>query len=125
MFSHIKQGGKGLLFLELDGKRYFEKREHTIYVLDNMHPKVKGYEEGLLLDFGVPELYGKIHYGFIPYGDSRHPMPVYRWDVELVAGQAGIPVAAHTGRYDIIDWQKKGKAHHRLPHHQSRGADLL
>jgi len=38
---------------------------------------ITGTAVGLFFDFGTADLEGKLVYGFIPQGDSKHPHPVY------------------------------------------------
>ena len=72
--------------------------------------KFQGTEEGLTVDFGMPDFHGTMYYGFIPYGDSRHPMPVYfRTPAPIAGGKAVIKIkGAMGGRYDMVGWEKNG-----------------
>ncbi len=72
--------------------------------------KFQGTEEGLTVDFGMPDFHGTMYYGFIPYGDSRHPLPVYfKTPAPIASGKAVIKIKdALGGRYDMVGWEKNG-----------------
>ncbi|MEO1653020.1 MAG: hypothetical protein AAFU64_05715, partial [Bacteroidota bacterium] len=49
-----------------------------------------------------------LYYGFIPYGDSKHPLPVYfkRYS-KIEGGKTSINIKKELrGRYDMVDWEK-------------------
>ncbi len=81
------------------------------YTLTPMYGNPKGSEKGILLDFGDPELAGEVFYGFIPYGDSRHPMPVYfKRTARILGGKTFINIGDQMGgRYDMIGWEETGR----------------
>ncbi|MEZ4775470.1 MAG: metallophosphoesterase [Bacteroidia bacterium] len=80
------------------------------YTLDQMIGRPKGNSKGILFDFDNPEFAGRVYFGFIPYGDSRHPMPVYfRMYSEILSGRAFINIQDNlSGRFDMVGWEKSG-----------------
>ena len=72
---------------------------------------VSGTHTGLFFDFKDESLNGKLIYGFIPMGDSKHPHPVYfRIPAKIMQGKVAINIAqVLKGTYDMIGWEKSGK----------------
>ncbi len=113
---HCKPSGK--YYLEKQGKKIrspgklisrFVMGDPEL-TLENMYGNPQGTSAGILLDFKYPGLKGTLVYGFIPYGDSRHPMPVYRMTSEIKKGKAFIDIAGQLGGImDFIDWQHTGQ----------------
>jgi len=68
----------------------------------------KGTKSGISFDFQASELRGRLYYGFIPYGDSHYPHPVYfKRYAEIKNGKASIDIKKQlSGRYDMIDWEQ-------------------
>lgn len=80
------------------------------YTVEQFQGNPQGHEKGLIMDFGNPELGGIMYYGFIPYGDSKHPHPVYfRAPSAIEEGRAFINLDALRGRYDMIGWEESGQ----------------
>ncbi|MEO1383502.1 MAG: metallophosphoesterase, partial [Bacteroidota bacterium] len=70
----------------------------------------EGTKIGIKFNFDKRGFSGKLYYGFIPYGDSKHPHPVFfkRWS-EIEKGKASIDILGQLeGRYDMIGWAKNG-----------------
>lgn len=112
VYSNIKSDKSGKLYIEVDGKKYQEQVPDADqkYKLENLIGSPEGFAEGIVLNFKNTTLKGTLYYGFINYGDSRHPLPVYRRGTEIKGGQAIIPIKTNlSGRYDMIGWEKSGK----------------
>ncbi len=111
VYSNIEKDSRGLYLKMEDGRKLYErKRDANQLSLDAFEGQIRGTAKGLALDFGqtVPE--GKVYYGFIAKGDSRHPMPVYyKRTAKIKDGKAEINIAKLTGKYDMIGWEKAGK----------------
>ncbi|NNF20994.1 MAG: hypothetical protein HKN67_03555, partial [Saprospiraceae bacterium] len=97
-------------FFDLDGKRYYELFSPASYTLDRVKGTALGTATGIFIDFQDEEFTGKLMYGFIPFGDSKHPHPVYfRASADIIQGRATINLSqVLSGRYDMIGWQEKG-----------------
>lgn len=102
------KGKKGII--EVGEAKFTSEDPQNRLQLSKVQGAFKGTEEGLEVNFDMPELAGTMYYGFIPYGDSRHPMPVYfKTPAKITAGKAVIPIAGKLdGRYDMVDWETKG-----------------
>lgn len=110
VYSNIKQDKNGRLYIEKEGKRIYENQDPPRYTYQNLVADIKGNNEGIALDFNMPELKGVLYYGFIPYQDGKHPLPVYfRSDADIIKGKTSINIARLKGRYDMIDWEKNKK----------------
>ncbi len=98
-------------FLKFDTMRVYEGLIPPKYSLDQMINSVSGTHTGLFFDFKDESLNGKLIYGFIPMGDSKHPHPVYfRIPAKIMQGKVAINIAqVLKGTYDMIGWEKSGK----------------
>ena len=76
-YSNIGYDEEGQLFIEIQGRKIYENLSEPYISIDMMTGKPQGTEKGIILDFGNNNFEGSIYYGFIPYGDSKHPQPVY------------------------------------------------
>ena len=87
-----------------------EMNSPTRYGLTQMQGAPQGTDDGIIFDFGN-SFSGRLYYGLIPYGDSKHPMPVYfRQYVPITKGKAEIRVAVVLrGTYDMTGWEQSGK----------------
>lgn len=94
-----------------EGLVYHALSDSPQHTLRAMTGDPKGSLKGLIFDFGDPELSGTMYYGFIPEGDSRHPLPVYfKVTAEILGGRSFINIKDQlAGRYDMVDWEKKGR----------------
>lgn len=98
------------LFLNIQGRRIPELRETARYTLQQLQGNPRGTDTGIDFDFG-PGINGTLYYGFIPYGDSKHPHPVYfRSPAAIADGKAFINIAKTlSGLYDMVGWQQSGQ----------------
>ncbi len=100
-----------------DGGYYFPFKRKKVYELidtpDFTLPVLMGNPQGTTqgIDFNFGEMNGKLMFGFIPYGDSRHPQPVYfRSSSPIVNGKATIDILGQLrGTYDMVDWEELGR----------------
>ncbi len=90
------------------------KKDDIVY--DWIEPKAKytleqfrdmrGDDKGIVFDFKNIE--GKLYYGFIKKGDGKYEYPVYFKKISAIKnGEARIDITKMSGRYDMIDWEKK------------------
>lgn len=92
------------------GKKYYQAAVAPTYSMPGVIGNPVGNPNGLSFDFQDSLLNGNLYYGFIPYGDSRHPQPVYfRTPAKIVNGKTSLAIAKLAGRYDMIGWEKNQK----------------
>ena len=83
----------------------------SYYTIENLSGSPKGTQNGLEFDFNNDNFSGKLYYGFIPYGDSKHPYPIYFGEAEkIINGKASIDIKNKLSAiYDIVNWEETGK----------------
>jgi len=92
------------------GTKFYQAVLAKGFGMPNIMGNPIGNQEGISFDFKDSLFNGHINYGFIPFGDSKHPQPVYyRSPAEIKEGRANISIKALGGRYDMIGWEEKGK----------------
>ena len=92
------------------GKKYYQALLASGHGLPNILGNPQGNQDGIAFDFQDSLLNGSLYYGFIPYGDSRHPQPVFfRSPTKIVNGKCDVSISSLAGRYDMISWEKNGK----------------
>jgi len=107
--SGFNQDDQGRSYLEIGGNRYYNYEEPAIYTLERLIGNPKGEENGLSFDFQIPQFGGKLYYGLIPYGDSKHPLPVYFRQYALIDnGKCSIDMGTLSGIFDMVGWEKTG-----------------
>ncbi|MEL6673472.1 MAG: hypothetical protein AAFR61_14805 [Bacteroidota bacterium] len=100
---------RGKVVVEYRGKDVTENTEESGLNLKAMHGNPKGFGQGILFDFGLPTFAGSIYYGLIPYGDSKHPLPVFRRQTDITEGKAQVVIKKNlSGRYDMVGWEESG-----------------
>ncbi len=99
----------GKLYIKDSATKYYLQEAKSKYTLSQVIGNPKGDNKGIAFYFGK-DFTGWLYYGFIPYGDSKHPMPVYfKKAAHIVNGAALINILDNlSGKYDMIGWQKKG-----------------
>lgn len=92
------------------GKKYYQAQVAPGYSLPGILGNPSGTQSGISFDFQDSLMNGKMYYGFIPYGDSKHPQPVYfRSPVKIKNGKTSLSISSMGGRYDMVGWEKTGK----------------
>ncbi len=110
VYSNIHIDETGKLYLERDGEKIYETISKPDYTLSNMKGNPKGTAKGISFDFGIPDFDGTLYFGFIPFKDSKHPLPVYFKSPSTISkGKTNLNIKQMAGRYDMIDWEKNGK----------------
>lgn len=108
VFSQIKHDKKGKMYFENQEQKYYESDKESI-PLSAVIPSFTGTKTGFDIKFANETFTGKIYFGFIPYGDSRHPQPVFfKTTLEVIAGKTSLNMADLDGNYDMINWEKNG-----------------
>ena len=103
--SQLSKDKKGYYF-PFKNKKVYETIDTADYTLLQLMGSPVGTKNGI--DFNFKGLNGKLMYGFIPYGDSKHPQPVYfRASTQIVNGMATIEIAETLkGKYDMVGWEE-------------------
>ncbi len=97
-------------FFSVQNKKYYQAIVEKSYVLPNMYGNPQGSSDGIDFDFQDSTLNGSIYFGLIPYGDSKHPTPVYfRSPAQISNGKASVSIQQLGGRYDMVNWQTNEK----------------
>ncbi len=110
IYTNIHEDETGKLYLDKDGKKVYETIGDSDYTLSNMKGNPKGTTKGILFDFGIPDFSGTLYYGFIPYDDSKHPLPVYfKHPSTISKGKTNLNIKSMAGTYDMIGWEKNKK----------------
>jgi hypothetical protein len=99
----------GNFYFPVRNKRVYELIDTPAYTLPQLMGSPQGTSTGI--DFDFEGLNGILMFGFIPYGDSKHPQPVYfRSSAVIENGGATIDIAGQLkGTYDMIGWEQSGK----------------
>jgi len=110
IYTNIYEAEDGKLYLEKDGQKIYETISNRDYTLTNMKGNPKGTEKGIVFDFDIPDFSGTLYFGFIPYEDSKHPLPVYFHTPSTISnGKTNLNIKQLAGKYDMINWEKNGK----------------
>lgn len=111
VYSNIYQDEEGKFFIYTGKDTIYEFIDEPWLKLENLKGDPKGKPIGLFFDFKNEELNGTLYYGFIPLGDSQHPLPVYfRQTASIMSGRTTIPIKGIMGgKYDMIGWEQSGK----------------
>jgi hypothetical protein len=110
VYSNIQYDEKGNLVLIKDGNAYPLSNTPPKYQLSKVIGNPIGTEQGFSFDFQDDKFSGILFFGFIPYGDSKHPMPVYFGrGLEIKEGKVSINLLNTRAKHDMINWQKTGK----------------
>jgi 3',5'-cyclic AMP phosphodiesterase CpdA len=106
--SNIVRKGKQL-YLEQGEKKIPDISPEPALSLAQLQGNPKGNVNGIYFDFGIEGLSGTLYFGLIPYGDSRHPQPVYfRSTAQILGGRSFINISQQLkGRYDMVGWEEK------------------
>jgi len=110
-YSNIAEGDNKNLVLTVDSVKEHEVVFLNPLTLNQIKGEIKGFSKGLFFDFKDEEMTGKLVFGFIPYGDSKHPQPVYfRASANIMQGKTTINISSQLrGTYDMIGWEKNEK----------------
>lgn len=100
----------GKLIIRDSATVYYLQEAKAKYTLEQALGNPRGDNKGIAFYFGK-DFKGWLYYGFIPYGDSKHPMPVYfKKAADIIDGVALINIKENlSGKYDMIGWEESGK----------------
>lgn len=106
--KNIKTNKDGSLYVAYRDKIFPMIQPYGI-TIDMAKPEIKGSQNGLLFSFGKSSPVKGIYYGFLPYDDSNHPIPVYRrFDIIDSLGNLELNINVSTGKYDMVNWVERG-----------------
>ncbi|MCU0391687.1 MAG: metallophosphoesterase [Thermoflexibacter sp.] len=110
-YKNLEYDNQGKLFFKkANGEIVYSDTTPAIHTLERLIGKPQGTATGISFDFGIPDFKGTLYFGFIPYGDSKHPQPVYfRSPAKIENGKAEINITQMKGTYDMVGWVKSGK----------------
>ncbi|MCD6366015.1 MAG: metallophosphoesterase [Bacteroidales bacterium] len=109
VYTNLSYDKDGNLQLKLNGKEIPAFRPEKLPGDIILGTRISGDEKGLRFNFSDTAFSGQIAYGFIKYGDSRYPMPVYfKRTAKIKNGVADIPLKSLSGKYDMIGWETTG-----------------
>lgn len=108
VFSSLERDKKGRIYFDYKGDKVYEQQRQSI-TLDEVKPIITGTDIGFDFQFIDENFEGTVYFGFIPYGDSRHPQPVFFKQILAVnEGKCSLNMLGMKGRYDMINWEKNG-----------------
>ncbi len=110
VYTNIKFMGKQGFAVNINDEYYFDRNEASFYNLPNLMGNPIGTNEGFDFDFNDKEFSGTMYFGFLNYDDYKYIHPVYfKKPVNIHEGKASINMLRMRGKYDMIDWEKKGR----------------
>lgn len=100
------------LVLNFDTAKIIVKTIDAFYKIDDFDNAWEAGENGLIFNSPNKNLTGTMYFGLIPYGDSKHPYPVFfNQSRQIKDGKTAIEIAdIFKGKYDMVGWEKSGKA---------------
>ena len=107
VYANIFADSIGKLYVLKDGNRIYEKPTASKLLLKQAIATITTNSEGIMLDFKKENFKGLLYAGFIPYGDSKHPIPVYiRNEYAVKNGKTFIPITTDfKGNRDFVQWK--------------------
>jgi len=110
VYSNISYNADNKLELDLDSIKIVARDASFKYKIADFNQAWKSDSIGLVFDSPNKKLKGAMYFGLIPFGDSKHPQPVYRSYEKIDSGKTAIKIANRLkGRYDMVGWEKSGK----------------
>lgn len=107
-YSNLHYDADGRLYFKQDEKKFYADITGPKYTISQLLGNPAGSENGVMLDFG--DLKGSITYGLIPYGQSPHPLPIFRSTKRLEDGKVEINIKeTFNPNYDFVGWRETGK----------------
>jgi len=111
VYSNMSINSDNELSLKVDSFQIIVKTIDPVYRVDDFDQAWEDGDKGLVFNSAKKNLTGIMYFGLIPYGDSKHPQPVFRRSVQIRNGKSAIDIAdVLRGRYDMVAWEKSGKA---------------
>ncbi len=104
----INENGKN--YLKYKGKKIPIEKKKGLSLSDLEGNPTAG-KKSISLDFNMLNLNGTLFFGLIKTDDGQYPLPVFfKKSAKIEAGKTKIKIVKYlTGKYDMTDWQKKGK----------------
>ncbi|MCF6296445.1 MAG: metallophosphoesterase [Flavobacteriaceae bacterium] len=117
VYTNIHEDEEGKFYIEKNEKKIYETISKPNYTLSNMKGSPKGTAKGIAFDFGISDFSGTLYFGFIPFKDSKHALPVYFKNPSTISkGKTNLNIKQLAGKYDMINWEinKKGTLGYRV-----------
>ena len=110
-YSNLSLNEKGEVVLHINDTNIVAQTPKIRYQLSDFENVWKGNNKGLVFESPNKELNGDMYFGLIPYGDSKHPQPVFfKRTRQIVKGKADIKIIELLrNQYDMVGWEKSGK----------------
>ncbi len=122
--SNIHRDASGEFFVQVAGRTIYPVTKKNPFTLTQMRGNPSATADGIAFDFDRDDFEGTLYFGFVAYGDSKHPMPVYfHTPAKIESGQAVIAIEKDLGGlYDMVGWQKTGRGvlGYRVVSHRGR-----
>ncbi len=107
VYTNLSYNENGILQLTLNGEQITAYQHETLPGDIIFGTRIYGTENGIGFEFPDTSFEGTMAYGFIKYGDSRYPMPVYfKRTAKIEKGKAEISIRSLSGKYDMIGWEE-------------------
>ncbi len=105
-YSNLQYDANERLYYSKDGKKYYAYKSDDRYTIEQLLGSPVGTNSGLLMDF--KGFKGTITYGLIAYDLATHPLPVYRFNTEILGGKASINITRNFSYpFDFVNWKEK------------------
>ena len=93
VYNNLVLDDVGNLYYQIENGYIPEYKLTPVYTLEKLQANPKATKTGIAFDLKDKNFNGLMYYGFIPYGDSKHPYPVYfNLDSEIIEGKATIDI---------------------------------
>jgi hypothetical protein len=100
----------GNLVIRVKGQKYIGPDVKAKRTLEKLKGNPQAAPTGIFFDFDDAIETGNLFYGLINFEDTRYPQPVYfRAPVSILDGKSFVNLMSLRGRYDMVNWEKKGK----------------
>jgi len=110
VYSNMSINSDNDLVLEMDSVKIVAKTIDAVYKVEDFDQAWEGSDNGLVFKSAKKNLNGTMYFGLIPFGDSKHPHPVYRSSRPIKQGEVTIDITQSLkGISDMVGWEKSGK----------------
>lgn len=107
-YTNIFSDDQGI-YLKLGDRKIYSRETTAPFTKEDLLGAPVGSDIGINFNFGTIQQ-GLLYYGFIPYGDSKHPTAVYfKKAVKIEDGIAKVSIKEMSGNLDMINWAQNEK----------------
>ena len=108
--SNITADQNGNLILQVNGEQFAIPEIKADRTLEKLKGNPQATSTGIYFEFGEALSAGNLYFGLINYEDTQYPQPVFfRAPANILDGKSFVNLMLLKGRYDMVDWQKRGK----------------